>query len=220
MNCKFKVFLSNKCTLNHPFYVKKSKYALPEKIKLGDLQKGYYIGSHINNKSDNPYNLSNEDCWILGRYIADGHIRKTKRKNRPNSYIYQCILSIGKDKLSEVKKNIKEHHYSCYPHSQSVYRIVFSSKNMVDFIQKMGFGQSALEKTIPNFILDLPIDKLQSFLDGYMTGDGCVIEDKFQATTISRNLAMMLTLVIQKVHRVGCRIYFTERPKKALYKEE
>ena len=207
-------FLKTECTDYHPFYCKRNKNSKPEKIKLKDIKKGYYIGSHINNESINDFNLSNEDCWILGRYVADGHIRKEKRKDRIDSYHYQCILSIGNNKVNELKEIVKEHNFSCFPHTESVYRVVFSSMGLVNFIIDNGFGHDAESKKIPQFILNLPVDKLQSFLDGYMSGDGCEIDGKYQATTVSKELAMSLCLAIQKVYRVGCRIYFDERPDK------
>ena len=205
-------FLETRCTDYHPFYCKKTRSSIPEKIRLKDIKKGYYIGNHINKKSDNKFNLSNEDCWILGRYVADGHIRKDKRKGRVESYQYQCILSIGNNKVDELKRNVKNRHYSCYPHGGSVHRVVFSSMDLVNFIIDNGFGTKAETKTIPKFILDLPIDKLHSFIDGYMSGDGCEIDGKYQATTISKELAMSLCLAVEKVFRVGCRIYYDERP--------
>lgn len=205
-------FLETKCTDYHPFYCKKTRSSIPEKIRLKDIKKGYYIGSHINKESYNKFNLSNEDCWILGRYVADGHVRKNKRKDRVESYQYQCILSIGNNKVDELKKNVKNRHYSCYPHGDSVHRVVFSSMDLVNFIIDNGFGTKAETKTIPKFILDLPIDKLRSFIDGYMSGDGCEIDGKYQATTISKELAMSLCLAVEKVFRVGCRIYYDERP--------
>lgn len=205
-------FLNTECTNYHPFYCKKSKISYPEKIKLKDLKKGYYLGSHINNKEDNKFNLSDEDCWILGRYVADGHIRKWKRKERKNSYYYQCVLSIGDDKIEKLKSIVKTRNYSCYKHTQSTYRVVFSSMELVNFIIEHNFGIGAENKIIPNFILDLPVNKLQYFLNGYMDGDGCEINGVYQATTISKELAMSLSLAIQKVYRVGCCIYYNKRP--------
>lgn len=205
-------FLETECTNYHPFYCKKSKTSHPEKIRLKDLNKGYYLGSHINKEEDNKFNLSDEDCWILGRYVADGHIRKEKRKERKNSYQYQCILSIGDDKVENLKSIVKTRHYSCYKHTQSTYRVVFSSIELVNFIIKHNFGIGAENKFVPNFILDLPVNKLRCFLNGYMDGDGCEINGVYQATTISKELAMSLSLVIQKVYRVGCSIYYTKRP--------
>lgn len=209
---KVQGFLETECTDYHPFYCRKTKNSEPEKIKLKDLKKGYYVGSHINTKSENTYNLSDEDCWILGRYIADGHIRKDKRKNRKNSYQYQCILSIGSNKVDELKDIVKNRHYSCYPHAKSTHRVVFSSMELVEFILEHNFGTGAENKIIPNFILDLPVHKLEYFLEGYMAGDGCNIGNIYQATTVSKELAMSLCLAIQKVYHVGCYIYYDKRP--------
>ena len=146
------------------------------------------------------------------RYVADGHIRKDKRKNRKNSYQYQCILSIGSNKIDELKSTVKERHYSCYPHTKSTHRVVFSSMELVEFILEHNFGIGAENKIIPNFILDLPAYKLKYFLKGYMAGDGCNIGNIYQATTVSKELAMSLCLVIQKVYHVGCCIYYDNRP--------
>lgn len=196
----------------HPFYCKKTKNSSPEKIKLKDLHVGYYLGSHINKIEDNRFDLSDEDCWILGRYVADGHVRKGKRKDRKNSFQYQCVLSIGDNKVDELKSIVKTRHYNCYPHTESTHRVVFSSMELVNFIIEHGFGMGAENKVIPNLILDLPISKLKWFLNGYMAGDGCEICDIYQATTVSKELAMSLCLAIQKVYRVGCCVYHDERP--------
>ena len=203
-------------TSYHPFYVRRTKDDAPQKIHLSDIQRGNYIGCHINTSNENLYNLSNEECWILGRYVADGHVRKYKRKDRKNSYQYQLVLSVGIDKVDDVKQQITEYHYSCYPHSQSVYRVVISSMKLVNFIIEHNFGRNALEKRIPQFILNLPIDKLKSFLDGYMSGDGCHIENAnlFKATTVSKELALGLMDAVQKTYRVGVRMYCSNRPDK------
>lgn len=203
------------CTDYHPFYVKTSRHSSPIKLPLKNIKKGYYVGSNINVNSNNLLGLSNELCWILGRYIADGHIRYGKRNNRKNSYQYQLVLSIGSDKIDYLKSKITSRHFSCYPHSTNTYRVVFSSKELVDFIRDYNFGMSAIDKNIPQFIIDLPRDKLESFFDGYMSGDGCKVGNKYQATTISKKLAMAICQIVQKLYRVGCRIYHNERPSKS-----
>lgn len=205
-------FLETYCTDYHPFYVKTAKDVTPIKMHLKDIEAGYYVGHLINKQSDNKYNLSNEDCWLLGRYVADGHVRKSRRIDRKNSYHYTLVISVGKDKVDEFNNAVNEHKFSMRVHTKSTYRAVFTSMSLVNFIIDCGFGRSALTKRIPNFILDLPKDKLQHFFDGYMSGDGCKIGDKYQATTISAELAMGLTDIVQKLYCVGCNIYHDKRP--------
>lgn len=201
-------------TDNHPIWVKETKESLPQFIPLRECQKGQFIGRPINMCNHDDPNLTMELCWILGRYVADGHIRHAKRQDRKNSYQYGVVLSIGSKKIDDVKRHIKSYHFSAYPHTDSVYRVVIASKSMVELIESLGFGTGAKNKRIPMPIQNLPIDKLKAFLDGYWSGDGCDIEHSglYSATTISKSLAIDLCNVIQKIYRVGCRLYYTPRP--------
>ena len=219
--------LAIECTDNHPFLIKHKskvwnnetkryefKFNKPEKVRLYNLKVNEdYIGIPILENIESDYSkLDEETLWLLGRYVADGHIDTITNK---------CvILSIGKDKKSHFE-NIKTYHKT-YLHTKSCYRVVFnSSSNIYKIISGGVFGISALNKKIPIEILQLPQEKLKIFLEGYMSGDGCNIKKTsvYQATTISRELAESLVLAIQKVYRVGCRIYYTKRPKKYIIEE-
>lgn len=94
--CKIKAqgIIETTTTENHPYYIRsKNKKGLSEPIwkEVKEIKKGDYLGIPIIQKEENPYNLSEEQCWLLGRYVADGHIRKEKRKERKNSYYYQVV---------------------------------------------------------------------------------------------------------------------------------
>lgn len=212
-------------TSNHPFYVitKEKKwdnnlkkyvinFSFPYWKELKDITKNDYVGINIIKKEENPFNLTQESCWLLGRYIADGHIRHEKRKERENSFYYGIIFSIGNNKIEDFKEHLKTYHMSIYPHTKSTYRAVWNSKEFVEFIEEHNFGKSALEKDIPNFILNLPKDLAQSFLEGYLSGDGCQIGNKFKANSISQTLIMKLQLLIAKVYSTGGNISFYKRP--------
>ena len=82
-----------KVTANHPFYIKKMNrvwnndnrcynrhFSDSEWKEVKDLSKGDFLGSPIISVEENPYNLDSEICWLLGRYVADGHIRKQREK--------------------------------------------------------------------------------------------------------------------------------------------
>lgn len=121
-------------------------------------------------------------------------------------------MSIGSHKLDYVKEKIKTYHYSCYPHTKSVHRVVISNQKLVEFILNNDFGQGAINKNIPSFILELPIEYAKEFLDGYWSGDGGhnPMWDCESATTISRRLAFSLALLIQKVYKVNTSITYTK----------
>jgi site-specific DNA-cytosine methylase/intein/homing endonuclease len=213
-------------TENHPYYVRtmhrvwnnnKRSYdrvfGQPCWKEVKELTKQDFVGINIPMSEKNPFNLDEEECWLLGRYIADGHIRHDKRKNRINSYQYGVVYSIGNKKIDDFKNHLNKYHASIYPHTNSCYRAVINSQKLVEFIEKMNFGKRALNKDIPMFVLNLPKILAKCFLDGYMSGDGCFINNSYKATSISQNLIMKLQLLIAKVYGTSSNINFTIRNK-------
>lgn len=209
------------CTSNHPFWVRNKiaiwnndlrryeySFDIPKKLHLSDMScekktKSYIGIPIIKDRYNDLYTISDELLWLAGRYVADGHIAE------------RVILSVGESKIDDFD-NIKIYHRK-YKHTQSCYRIVFNkTSELYSIITKYNFGNHAINKTIPIEFLELPKEKLKVFLDGYMSGDGCIINKNkiSQATTISRNLAETLVLAVQKAYNVGCKIYFTARPDK------
>ena len=209
-------------TANHPFYTirrTKSSYKeymeshtwrkftqTPEWVEVKDLGTDYFCGQHITRSwNTNDYNIDEELAYILGRYVADGHIRKTKRKERQNSYQYQVVLSIGENKIDDFKRRVRNHHFSCYKHAQSVYRCVFSSMELLNFIETQGFGESAYTKNIPEFVYNLPRELQIAFLDGCISGDGCFIEqaNQYSLSTVSPQLAFGLQRLITEIYKTN-----------------
>lgn len=206
------------CTLNHPFWIKHKRRKWNNNIRryeyyLSDAEKVYaenlttddFIGIPIiSDKHNELYEISDELLWLLGRYVADGVISNS-----------EITLSIGMDKISDFDK-ISIYHRT-YKHTKSCYRVVFNkTSELYHFASKYNLGKGAINKNIPVEILELPKGKLKIFLDGYWSGDGCSIKDTVirQATTISKKLALMLVLAVQKVYSTGCKIYFDKRPDK------
>ena len=215
-------------TANHPFYVRTATrkwnnkertservFSSPKWIEAIKLKKGDFIGIPILTTNANHYNITEEEAYIIGRYIADGHTGKNYRtgEGRPNHRYWQLILSIGKDKVVKFKSTIKDNHYSCYKHGKSVYRCVFYNKRLVQ-IAESECGSGAANKYISKKLLDLPIYLLKRVLQGFFEGDGSYRNGVYRATTISRELAMSLCLAISKVYKVNVNIEHTRRPKK------
>lgn len=219
-------------TENHPYYVREMKkvwnrklrryerqFSEPKWKEVKDLKNNDFVGINIPIKEENIYGLDEEICWLLGRYVADGHIRYNKRKGRKNSYQYGVVYSLGNNKVENFKEHLKKYHASIYPHTQSCHRAVISSMELVNFIISNNFGRKAIKKDIPNFILELPIPLAKSFLDGYMSGDGCFTNNSYKATTISEHLILKLQLLIAKVYNTSSNIYFCERASKHIIQE-
>lgn len=195
-------------TFEHPYYVKQKDSLSPEWKKAGELSKGDFLALPINKDSENIYNLTDAECFVIGRYIADGHTRKDYRESegRPNDRHYQLILSVGNHKIPKI--DLK---HSLYQHTKSTSRMVFSSKRLVEIVESE-CGCGAINKVISPNLLKLPIDKLSILIDGVLSGDGSFRNDTYRVTTISKDLSQSLCLAIAKVYRVATSIEYTVRP--------
>ena len=205
-------------TGNHPFYMSNMKrawnndrrcyertFSTPDWITVNDMKKGDFMSSPIIQAEENPLNLTEEDCWILGRYLADGHIRNDKRKGRNNSYHYAVVLSIGSKKVEEFLEHVKSYHVTHYPHGKSVERCLICSQEWVDRILSLNLGRNCYEKQVPTVLLKLPKTHCVALAEGYMSGDGH--QDAkwktFHACTASKRLAYSMALLMQKAYSVN-----------------
>jgi len=201
-------------TRNHPFYCFESNGENSDFCwkNIGDFSKKDKVVSINWGVNIDFENFSNIDLYILGRFLADGCCYKTKRKDRDNSYIYKFKISVGKHEIDDFKSKVDDRF--TYIEEKTVYNAFIYKKEWVEIGEK--FGHLAHNKFIPNFILDLPIDRLKIFINGYMDGDGHVRKQASKVnvykrnTTVSEKLALTLSLAIQKCYN-GVSINYTKR---------
>lgn len=213
-------------TEEHPVYVReifrtyntengkrtnRRNWTEPKWIEAKDLKEGvHFVGMSENNNARNPHNITKEEAWLIGRYIADGYIRNNKRSGRENSYNNQVIYCIGKTKLSEFKRNVRD-YYVGISEDRTVYKGRIINERLTELCLEAGRGSE--NKRVPGYIIDLPNDLLETFLEGYLSGDGCVIKGVYQATSVSRQLIYGLGQVVQKLYKTPYSITYTKRPK-------
>lgn len=222
INIKAQGILKTTTTHDHPYYVRNmtrqwnNEKRTSERIfsdakwkKAGELVKGDFLSIPIIKNEINPLDICEDEAFIIGRYIADGHTRKDYRtsENRPNDRHWQLILSVGSHK---VPTTIIKH--SLFDHSLSVRRMVFSSKRLVKIVENE-CGCGAVNKKISTKLLLLPVPLLEKIIDGILSGDGSFRNDEWRLTTVSRELAQSLCLAVAKVYGVCANIEFTKRPK-------
>jgi len=214
----------NKITVteNHPFYARKMmrvynnelrrkqrSFDNPEWVKLKDLSKDYYLGMPINNNSENLLDLTSEELYLMGRYVADGYIRNTPRKDRPSN-LHAVIFCIGKNKHSDFVSKITSYKYYSQENRTS-YKVRIANKRLEYLCESCGKG--AINKCVPSFVLNLPVELLQEFMRGYMEGDGCFVNNYYSITTISEKLAYGLVQIVGKLYHRPCRLNLFHRPK-------
>ena len=213
-------------TENHPYYVRKRikvwnnenrsyefKFNEPEFVRVKDLTKDHYLATPILKSAKNPMELTEDECFVIGLYIGDGHTRKDFRKSesRDNHRYWQLIISVGEREKDLFSEKVKLKH-SLYSHTRSTYRAVFSSKRLVNYVEEQ-CGCSAHTKHFGKGILDLPTHLLKKVIEGYLFADGSFRGNVHRATTVSRSLVESLTLAVAKTFRTTTSVEYTKRPK-------
>ena len=213
-------------TENHPYYVRKRskvwnnekrshefKFNEPEFVKVKDLTKDHYLATPILKSAKNPMELTEDECFVIGLYIGDGHTRKDFRKTecRDNHRHWQLIISVGEHEKDLFSEKVKLKH-SLYSHTQSTYRAVFSSKRLVSYVEEQ-CGCSSHTKHFGKGILDLPTHLLKKVIDGYLFADGSFRGNVHRVTTVSRSLVESLTLAVAKTFRTTTSVEYTTRSK-------
>ena len=208
--------LKTNTTEEHPYYVSKMirvngkrTFSKPEWVEVKNLTTNHFVCFPKIKGNRNDLNLSLEDCYIIGRYIADGHTAKHNRteKGREHSRFYNLILSVGSHKIPKI-----ETKHTLHQHTKSTHRMVFCNKRLVDIVEKY-CGYGALNKYIHPMFLELPTELLSELVRGIMDGDGCEKDGVFRITSVSKELVMSLNLAVMRLYGVVGSVVKTIRPK-------
>lgn len=182
------------------------------KTRVEEFKKTFtYLSLPKLQTSENPFGLTKKDCWLIGRFIADGH--SVVHESKDGSMRAIAVFSIGDSKKNSFEEHIKDYRYKCYTHTKSTWRFELKD-DLACKILDLKVGNGALNKRISQILLDLPADLLEEVLLGYWSGDGCVIDGKWQAITVSKELAMSLCLAVAKTWNVNANVGFSKRPPK------
>lgn len=220
--------LTTEVTENHPLLVRHMKryypqlengkrgnfrrFSNPEWVQVKDLKKTDFVAFPIIKEERNTENITEEEAWLIGRYIADGYINNRQRSGRPQGQVnHKVIFCIGKRKVEDFKKKVTTYHV-CPKEDRTAYKCEIISERLVKLCLACGCG--AINKEIPYKYLALPKSILKALITGYLDGDGCyhTLKKSYSATTISQKLALSLQLGIHKVLHIPCKLYFNKRP--------
>lgn len=206
-------------------------FSAPEWVPAKDLQivkntsnavkSQYYVGVNINNKSviptwngvtktyrfrdnsvrevhENTLKLGNLDFWyFIGRWLGDGWVRYKSgiRKSR-----HEITICCGKHEKDELEHIIYLTGYNyCITETRTAYKFTISNKELAEFVKQFGTGAS--NKFVPEFVINLPLNLLENFINGYLSADGNTYGNVFGFTTVSKNLLLGMSSCIFKVYR-------------------
>jgi len=230
------------CTPEHPIYIRKRSrkwdssratntrvFSDPIFTEARNVIIGDYIGTAINQNEKLPdwngytYNINqsntvvdanelsqlfnNNDFWnIVGRYIGDGWLKTYDGKT--------VIICCNDDELIQVTNKLDNLYFNyCVVKERTVNKVQIVKKELYLFLEQFGHGAS--NKHLTRDVLDLPCDKLCSFLEGYVASDGTFTQGRYKITSVSRRLIYEIGECIAKAYKRPFSIYFTLRPKTA-----
>lgn len=163
----------------------------PIKItKVGD-----YKVTHTN-MVEIPQQSSRDLMEYLGLYVGDGWTRA----ERGEVGFALPENKTGRKTLIELhKKIVKSDKFRL--EKEYVY---INSINLARFIDSLGFGKGAKNKTIPPWVFTLPKIERQAFIEGLMLSDGYKAGNSFRYVSCSHELLARLRLLLQTLdYRVG-----------------
>lgn len=199
-----------KATLNHKFYVRQMyreghnqirKFKEPQWKELKNINKKDYFGVAINqeNRVLSHKTLPTQDAnfwWLIGRYMGDGWIRSQGG----------IIICCAKNETYEIidKLNALNFNFNIVE-EKTVVKIHIARKKLGEFCEQ--FGKGAVNKHLTQDIIDLPKWYLESFVEGYLSADGCFDGKLYRATSVSRELIYGIGQCVAKVYKTPYRIY-------------
>ena len=209
-------------TEEHPFYVREMSrkwnnekgrdervFSEPKWVDAKDLVVGkHFVGFGMNHKSENIHNLNEEECWFLGRYMADGYLTsRAKRTKTTDRNLYKISICVGYKKVENFPsfETIK----TTPSKERTVTKFHSYNKRLHELCVQIGRGSA--NKQIPSFIMNLPVHMLKIFLEGYLSGDGSEKDGKYSLTTVSKKLAYSFSQAVYKCYQTPTSITFTKR---------
>lgn len=223
------------CTPNHPFYVRKRykewynptrrwvrKFTVPEWVAAENLTRDHYIGYAINTKSEYPKwngvigtrwkkhcnelseRFINPQFWyLMGRYVGDGW-KKTSKNGRG---IVICCSERNEHLLKHACQSLG--FIPTIDHDRTVTKYIINSNELHTFVDR--YGYKAHGKRVDEETINLPIEQLKAFVDGYIDSDGCFTENEFKATSVSEELIYGMQQCISKAYQCPVRMYWSKR---------
>lgn len=202
-------------TAEHPFRVReqlppsrkkpwrgKRRFAGPRWETAGDLALGRKFTAQVLPPVEDD-DHSTDWWWIIGRYLADGYVKKDG---------YMVEIASHHDEADELEARLRR----CFPdarrHERKFCTVFYlHGKQFCDDLAP--FGRLAHGKRLTSHALSLPPTKAEALLDGYLTGDGS--EGKrgtWTASTVSRALALGIALLAQRARGVVASVSFIDLP--------
>lgn len=206
------------CTPNHPFMTRSRSRVWHDNrwnYAFGDLHetpaenldsRTFVMMPEVGTKVANPHDMTEEEAWLIGRYVADGYYSDSLRAGRKNSYKHRITFCVGRGKLDAFMGHLDKYHATICKEERSVNKVIVNSERLLELIKIYAPGKGALNKNFAMGVMHLPVELKTSILDGYESGDAGRYssngdETDISISTVSIGLVRMLCLLIRDVRK-------------------
>ncbi len=178
------------------FAKKRAAQSYPDWTRADEM-----LGNYVNLKLPpvvDGDSLSDDDWWVVGRWLGDGHIG-------PRGALF---ISCGYHEADDLMTRLGDRAGMRWDNHTAVQiRIKDRDGHIRAMIAKCGRG--AANKQFPVECFSLPKQKAKSVLDGYLSADGSFLEDRnrYNAMSVSKCLLFGAALLFQRVHGVSASIF-------------
>lgn len=142
----------------------------------------------------NEVRVNKEFLRLLGFYLAEGYVRTAACKGTVG-----FVFGSEKDNLVKEVVFLMKKVFNLTPapveRKNSFIHILFYSARLARFLAKV-FGKGAEDKVLPQWAVDLPVEKQKHILYGLWWGNGYIKEDVAKWVTISKQLAYQTRLLL------------------------
>jgi len=165
-----------------------------KKISSLDLTKHNRIDSRGYRNGLLEFPLTEETAWLLGMYIAEGHIGGQKDNPYINFTLHTKEKSI-RSRIDTIFSSLGYTISTVYPNNRKSMEVRVTcaalSRALTEWV-----GRGARNKMIPDFIMLAPQKIKKSFIQGLFEGDGYIKGKKIHYHTSSKVLALQVQLLV------------------------
>ncbi|UZE92231.1 MAG: DNA polymerase II large subunit [Methanosarcinales archaeon] len=163
-NLKYKTFTNYIYRRSYPLSIAK------DFIKKQELEKYKISAKRDTVRLPLVIKCDEDFMFLLGIYLAEGHIRKGKTKGKAN---YQIGFAASDSVIKKLIAKKIEKVFGTKPYVGKE-TVTLCSRIIYYFFLNLGIGKNAREKGIPSFVFSLPKKKIRPLLAGLFLGDGSV----------------------------------------------
>ena len=184
----------HKCTFKHPLLCLSDSGNLVWKWS-SEIKEGDYLVSIKNNNNFGTKYMSEDYCYMIGLFIADGSLQENRI----------CITNddIGvKNFIENTIPDLIEVSYITYLKNKSSLSVDyhFSSKEKINTFYKKSnlFKCISKEKYIPEEFMELNENSMSHFLCGYLDSEGYFCDHELEVCSASHKLLYQIKLILSQ----------------------